>query len=61
MSVACRRELMETDVKLTEQLRNCSGISEILDRWSNSTAAMAATLACRAGMPKGECLMLQCQ
>ena len=58
MSVTCRRELMETDVKLTEQLRNCSGINEIVDRWRNSTVAMAATLACRAGMPKGERQML---
>jgi hypothetical protein len=41
MSVTCRRELMEIDAKLTEQLRNCSGISEIFDRWSNSTAVMA--------------------
>ena len=32
MSVTCRRELMEIDVKLTEQLRNCSGINEIVDR-----------------------------
>ena len=61
MSVTCRRELMETDVKITVHLRNCSGISEIVDRWSNLTVVMAATLACRAGMPKGECLMLQCQ
>ena len=35
MSVTCRRELMEIDVKLTEQLRNCSGINEIVDRWSH--------------------------
>ena len=48
MSVVCRRELMETEAKLTEQLRNCSGISEIVDRWGNSTVTMAATLACRA-------------
>ena len=61
MSVTCRRELMETDRKSIKQLRNCSGISEIVDRWTNSIAEMAATLACRAGMPKGECLMLQCQ
>ena len=40
MSVTCRRELMEIDRKSMEQMRNCSGISEILDRWSNSTAAM---------------------
>ena len=33
MSVICRRELMEIDAKLTEQSRNCSGISEIVDRW----------------------------
>jgi hypothetical protein len=56
MSVACRRELMETEVKLTEQLRNCSGMSEIFARWRHSTTAMtatlAATLACRAGEPK---------
>jgi hypothetical protein len=61
MSVTCRRELMEIDAKLTEQLRNCSGISEIFDRWSNSTAVMAATLACRAGMSKVEHQMLLCQ
>ena len=61
MSVVCRRELMETETKLTEQSRNCSGISEIVDRLGNSTAAMAATLPCRAGTPKVECLMLQCQ
>jgi hypothetical protein len=61
MSVSCRRELMEIEHEAKEQLRDCSGISEIFDRWSNFTAAMAATLACRAGMPKGECLMLQCQ
>ena len=48
MSVVCRRELMETEAKLTEQLRNCSGIREIVDRWSHSTVKMAATLACRA-------------
>ena len=29
MIVTCRRDLMEIDVKITEQLRNCSGISEI--------------------------------
>ena len=51
MSVTCRRELMETDLKLTEQLRNCSGISEILACWGHSTVEMAATLACRAAMP----------
>ena len=45
MSVTCRRELMEMDRKSMEQSRNCSGISEIFDRWTNSTAAMAATLA----------------
>ena len=32
MSVICRRELMETEVKSMEQMRNCSGISEIVDR-----------------------------
>ena len=49
---------MEIDVKLMEQLRNCSGINEIVDRWGNSTVALSATLACRAGMSKVECLML---
>ena len=34
MSVTCRRELVEIDAKLMEQPRNCSGISEIVDRWS---------------------------
>ena len=52
MSVTCRRELMEIDAKLTEQPRNCSGISKIVDRWGHSTVKMAATLACRAEMPK---------
>ena len=47
---------METDLKLTEQLRNCSGISEIFNGWRNSATAMAATLACRAGMPKVDVL-----
>jgi hypothetical protein len=65
MSVTCRRELMEIDAKLTEQLRNCAGISEIFDRWTNSTvemaATLAATLACRAGMSKVEHQMLLCQ
>ena len=38
---------METDLKLTEQLRNCLGISEILACWGHSTVEMAATLTCR--------------
>ena len=37
MSVICRRELTETKVKSTVHLRKCSGISEIVDRWTNST------------------------
>ena len=61
MSVTCRRELMEIDRKSMEQLRHCSGISEIVECWSKFQAVMAATLACRAGMPKVECLMLPCQ
>jgi hypothetical protein len=65
MSVTCRRELMETAAKLTKQPRNCSGISEIFDCWTNSTAAMAATLAatlvCRAGMPKVDVSDALCQ
>jgi hypothetical protein len=65
MSVTCRRELMEIDAKLTEQLRNCSGISEIFDRWTNSTvemaATLAATLACRAEMPKVDASDALCQ
>ena len=52
MSVTCRRELMEIESKLMEQLRNCSGISRILACWRHSTWAMAATLARHAGMPK---------
>ena len=52
MSVTCRRELMKIDAKLTKQPRNCSGISGICDCWSHSTVKMAATLACRAEMPK---------
>jgi hypothetical protein len=56
---------MEIDAKLTEQLRNCSGISEIFDRWTNSTvemaATLAATLACRAEMPKVDASDALCQ
>ena len=52
MSVTCRRELMEIGQKSMEQLRHCSGISWELACWSHFTWAMAATLACRAGMPK---------
>ena len=61
MSVTCRRELMEIDAKLTEQPRNCSGISEIFDRWRNFTGGMAATLACRAVMPKVDVSDALCQ
>jgi hypothetical protein len=47
---------MEIEVKSTEQLRKCSGISGELVCWSHLTvkmaATLAATLACRAGMPK---------
>jgi hypothetical protein len=43
MSVTCRRELMETDAKLTEQVRKCSEISENFDHWRLYTAAMTAT------------------
>jgi hypothetical protein len=33
---------MEIEHEAKEQMRDCSGISEILDRWSNFTVAMAA-------------------
>jgi hypothetical protein len=58
MSVSCRRELMEIEAKLTEQLRHCSGISRILACWRHSTTEMAATLACRAETRKSLLLML---
>jgi hypothetical protein len=33
-----------------EQLRDCSGISEILDRWSQLIMGEVATLVCRAAV-----------
>jgi hypothetical protein len=61
MSVSCRRELMEIDAKSLEQLRNCSGISGELATWGHFTVKMAATLACRAEMPKVDISDASCQ
>ncbi len=61
MSVTCRRELMETDLKLTEQLRNCSGISEIFGMLGTFHSGNGGNTGLSRSNADSRCICALCQ